>query len=393
MTNDSLETSEDMAQPVPAGAQLASPTPATAGVEAPTAEFKLRAMARNYRNGHSWDRLDCETCTAAADEIAKLRTAMESLSGGAKPVAPGSIRDEIREVLGNHRLAHTIEDGDNGGVPLVDMLTPKGDGSIARGAEELDLLADEIFLALAPLSAGEAPQAPVQAVEVTEAMIQAGVDASGMGTSYRHPRDVVAAVLRAALASLPQAAPAAAGEAVAQPVGAGWQPIETAPKDGTYILVGSAEDCGSWVASYVPIYQSGYVPANPWQCMMLNCDHLPRDRKGALRPTHWKPLDAAPGAQPSPQVGGPVASEDARDAARLDFIERLYRIKADKLPGFDRTRAGQEFGRMVIGGRDRVLVWDGYPSLRDAIDAMATQGDVKAAMAAAPAGRPGEGVV
>ena len=38
-----------------------------------TQEYVLRAMAKNYSGGHSWDHLDSEACTRAADEIADLR--------------------------------------------------------------------------------------------------------------------------------------------------------------------------------------------------------------------------------------------------------------------------------------------------------------------------------
>lgn len=38
-----------------------------------TQEYTLRAMANNYKNGHSWDHLDGEVVTKAADEIKRLR--------------------------------------------------------------------------------------------------------------------------------------------------------------------------------------------------------------------------------------------------------------------------------------------------------------------------------
>lgn len=41
-----------------------------------TQEFTLRAMAKNYAGGHSWDHLDGEACVKAADEIAQLREAL-----------------------------------------------------------------------------------------------------------------------------------------------------------------------------------------------------------------------------------------------------------------------------------------------------------------------------
>lgn len=72
-----------------------------------------------------------------------------------------------------------------------------------------------------------------------------------------------------------------------------WRPIETAPKDGTAVLLGSAKDGGAWVGKYVPVYQSGYRPNNPWFSVMLTCEHLPA-KPPYLRPTHWMPLPPPP---------------------------------------------------------------------------------------------------
>lgn len=70
-----------------------------------------------------------------------------------------------------------------------------------------------------------------------------------------------------------------------------WQPIETAPTDGTAILV--CHEGGTWIAKHKAVYQSGYEPDNPWFCLMLNKDHIPaRKRKGY--PTHWMPLPKPP---------------------------------------------------------------------------------------------------
>ncbi|MFY1883709.1 hypothetical protein ACOTCJ_20965 [Achromobacter xylosoxidans] len=45
-------------------------------VPAVTEEYTLRAMARNYTDRHSWDKLDSKAVTAAADEIRALRAAL-----------------------------------------------------------------------------------------------------------------------------------------------------------------------------------------------------------------------------------------------------------------------------------------------------------------------------
>ena len=72
-----------------------------------------------------------------------------------------------------------------------------------------------------------------------------------------------------------------------------WQPIETAPKDGSTILLGNEHGC--WAARYRPVYQSGYHPDDPWFSMMLN--HEYRRKDGILQwapPTHWMPLPVPP---------------------------------------------------------------------------------------------------
>lgn len=69
----------------------------------------------------------------------------------------------------------------------------------------------------------------------------------------------------------------------------GWRPIETAPKDGALIVLGARN--GVWLGKYVPVYQSGYRPENPWSSMLLNHDHM---AERYTRPTHWMPLPPPP---------------------------------------------------------------------------------------------------
>ncbi len=74
---------------------------------------------------------------------------------------------------------------------------------------------------------------------------------------------------------------------------AGWQPIETAPRDGTLIIVSNRY--GAWLAKYLETFPTGYRPANPWFVMLLNMQHM-RNPPNYI-PTHWMPLPAAPAKQ------------------------------------------------------------------------------------------------
>lgn len=42
-----------------------------------TQKYTLRAMANNYKNGHSWDHLDGEVAMLAANEIERLETELQ----------------------------------------------------------------------------------------------------------------------------------------------------------------------------------------------------------------------------------------------------------------------------------------------------------------------------
>jgi hypothetical protein len=64
-----------------------------------------------------------------------------------------------------------------------------------------------------------------------------------------------------------------------------WQPIETAPKDGTDILIWN----GSWMVTvrWAPPYQYGY-----WD--LVECGTHASDGFLTYDPTHWMPLPSKP---------------------------------------------------------------------------------------------------
>ena len=90
--------------------------------------------------------------------------------------------------------------------------------------------------------------------------------------------------------------PAAAAHAQRQPLSA-WQPIETAPKDGSYFLACNAH--GVWVAHHQAVAVSGYKFDNPWQSVMLNHWHMPKAHRYDPA-THWAPLPGGIGEGEKP---------------------------------------------------------------------------------------------
>ena len=77
-----------------------------------------------------------------------------------------------------------------------------------------------------------------------------------------------------------------------------WQPIETAPKDGTYVLLWEAGELMPGIFSYVDFgdaapegYHSGWYDNQT-------------GRYEATHATHWMPLPAAPSADQEPSKEG-----------------------------------------------------------------------------------------
>lgn len=67
------------------------------------------------------------------------------------------VRNTIYEALLEFQCRHTVQDDEGlDGMPLLDMLTPKGDKDVGRGFEELNKLADHIADALATSGVVEA---------------------------------------------------------------------------------------------------------------------------------------------------------------------------------------------------------------------------------------------
>ena len=101
-----------------------------------------------------------------------------------------------------------------------------------------------------------------------------------------------------------------------------WQPIETAPRDATAILVmrdiwpgaksGRAKECNgrnTYVAAWWPDERGGQ---GAWICYM----DAVLDPECPVEPTHWMPLPDAPSAQPAPSVPEDVM----RDVERYRYL-------------------------------------------------------------------------
>lgn len=103
------------------------------------------------------------------------------------------------------------------------------------------------------------------------------------------------------------------------PVPDQWQPIETAPKDGTEVLLGALGRVtyGYWLMpSDKPRikYEDGFAPEEVWEefepCWMSWDGGFSEDSP----PTHWQPLPPAPG-EPVPAPSDALALlREARDA-------------------------------------------------------------------------------
>lgn len=101
----------------------------------------LETTAACSRCGQSWHDHPTPTCSPA-------------LAPAAGAATPGDADEEtwqhINRALKGYHLQYThLTEDDGDSLPLVDALTPPGDGSIERGLQEIELLTDAIWQALA----------------------------------------------------------------------------------------------------------------------------------------------------------------------------------------------------------------------------------------------------
>lgn len=82
--------------------------------------------------------------------VSEMKQCAVQLGAGA---ATPDMWQRIKRALKDYRCQYTEIDDDGGGMPLVDKLTPPGDGCIERGQQEIELLTDTIWSELHPQSA------------------------------------------------------------------------------------------------------------------------------------------------------------------------------------------------------------------------------------------------
>lgn len=75
-----------------------------------------------------------------------------------------------------------------------------------------------------------------------------------------------------------------------------WRPIETAPKDGTYVLVAGRYD-SPHVAGFLPLYRGGqrrWISVGCDGAAIRSQDDFGTEYQEAGPLTHWMPLPDAP---------------------------------------------------------------------------------------------------
>lgn len=223
---------------------------------------------------------------------------------------PDMIRDVAAAYLARPQTLNFVFDGPPGpeGSRFVEVETPDG-RSVNAGewAERADgfwelrvpfapfsaKLADsessrDAKQPSSPLSRGEPEGFKLVPVEPTEAMVQAGAraltDAASPGSRFYpvgHARTAYAAMLSAA-----PAPPASEPE--------GWRDIESAPKDGTRVLLWSSTSGGVWWG-YWAVHGANWQPTDTgedgWTSGAVNYS---AELVVYIDPTHWRPLPAPP---------------------------------------------------------------------------------------------------
>ncbi len=158
---------------------------------------------------------------------------------------------------------------------------------------------------------------------------------------------------------------------------AGWRPIETAPKDGTEILLSNGDDVsqGHW------LYEAPYIRER----RDADGRYIDQDESDGFEgwidwlggmnpePTHWMPLPPAPGAHPSQQ------EDDVLDAAQRERVRDAIAAALGR-DAYDCTRVWEAWHVGTMGQDDFSPIVDQDKRLDEITDAViaamtAAQGD------------------
>ena len=155
---------------------------------------------------------------------------------------------------------------------------------------ETDASASVSGLTAAPVGEHELPPLPVTSYQL---YYQWSDDEDGCGGSEVVDGDAYTADQMRAYALSARAA-LRAGDA-------GWQPIETAPKDGRTMLLGGTNSCGKWRTMRGQWMSQDYIDQNwedpeagepGWFETCVEADEVPNC--WPIEPTHWMPIPPAP---------------------------------------------------------------------------------------------------
>lgn len=125
----------------------------------------------------------------------------------------------------------------------------------------------------------------------------------------------------AAVAEAREALAAHAASIAAPPAQGEWQPIETAPKDGTRVLL-------SWDGTRVGYYLDNSASSRPWEGWKVpSLEPWPKDQ-----PIAWMPMPAPATAAPRP-APAPVQVDDWWRVEVSDIAGQIVAIELDTLSG------------------------------------------------------------